>query len=114
MITETREIYKCGFCRKLYQIKKWAEIHEKGCTKNPKNWRKCFGCVHLHKTEADYTCDTYFGEETVSVSVLHCKAKDVYIHPPKVEAKKNWFDFGDKANESMPMECDLFDDGMNS
>ena len=109
MKIETREVYKCEFCRKLYQIKKWAVIHEDGCRKNPKNWRACHGCPFLEKIEADYWHDTYFGEDVMKVRVLHCSEKEVYIYPPIVEAKGNLLDFGDKPNEPMPMQCDIYD-----
>lgn len=31
MITETKEICKCEYCRKLYQLKRFAEGHEEVC-----------------------------------------------------------------------------------
>jgi hypothetical protein len=109
MKIETREIYKCEYCNKLYQRKRFAKVHEDGCKKNPANYRRCFGCAHLHKVDAQYTYETYTGEDTQTVHVLHCRAKDVYLFPPKVEAKENWFDFGDKPNNPMPMECALYE-----
>ena len=49
MKTETKEIYKCEHCNKLYQLKNWCLVHEKACSKNPDNDRACFGCQYLTK-----------------------------------------------------------------
>lgn len=109
MKTETREIYKCEFCNKLYQRRKPALVHEQGCGKNPVNWRKCMqGCMHIGKKTTDYHEDTGYGSVVSTVNLLHCKAKDVFLYPPKVEAAKKWFDLGDEPNEPMPMECELY------
>lgn len=53
MIIQTKEIYKCEYCRKIYQIKRFAESHEKMCKKNPENNRACFGCNFLQKKEVE-------------------------------------------------------------
>jgi hypothetical protein len=109
MKIETREVYKCDHCRKLYQIKSSAERHEKLCSKNPKNQRPCFTCIHLDKREAT-TSGYYFNgnEWERPVKVLFCTAKDIFIHTPQNEIKGNAFDLGDELNEPMPVECERF------
>jgi len=49
MKTEYKEIYKCDYCNKLYQIKSYAIKHEKICQKNPINYRPCLSCEYLIK-----------------------------------------------------------------
>lgn len=109
MKTEIKEIYKCDFCNKLYQKKAACEAHEFICFKNPDNKRPCYGCIHLEKIKADLYFDTFQGEGCRKVDVFHCNAKDIYIHTPQVEAKGNAFEFGDKLNEPMPKQCDIYD-----
>jgi len=114
MISETKEIYKCEHCKKLYQLKHFALRHEQSCTKNPANWRACFGCVHLGKRETKVYHDSPFGGEQVqTVEILYCPKKEVFLYPPKVEVKKNMYDLGDDLNEPMPMECEMRQDILN-
>lgn len=63
MITQTKEIYKCEHCRKLYQIKRFTELHEKMCNKNPENQRACFTCKFLEKKETALCYDSPIGGE---------------------------------------------------
>lgn len=107
MKTETREIYKCEYCNKLYQIKGAALKHEKTCIKNPENDRPCFHCYHLTKKKVEYYYETYHGEDSRDLKLFYCPEKDSYLYPPQVEAKKNWFDLGDELNDPMPKECEL-------
>lgn len=110
MITEKKEIYKCEFCRKIYQMKRAAEFHELICTKNPTNKRPCFGCDNIEKRDIVKYEDYYGGNEVKrTINVLYCKAKDVYLYPPKVEIKNNALDFGE-TNEPMPKDCDKYFD----
>jgi len=107
MKTETREVYFCGHCNKLYLRKKWALKHEKVCTYNPDNDRKCFRCDHCEKLKNQM----YFGnEELGSVDICHCNKLDVYIYPPKVEHKGNAFLSEDLGKDNIPMkkECEHF------
>ena len=114
MKVETREIYKCDHCKKMYQLKRFCERHELMCYKNPDNNRACYGCMFLvEKTEEVYSgVGNPYGEEgTINVKVLYCSKKDVFVYPPKVAVKRNMFDMGEKSNEEMPKECDLFKNG---
>lgn len=114
MITETKEIYKCEHCRKLYQSKHFALRHEQLCPKNPDNNRACFGCVHLGKRQTKVYHDVPSGGEQVqTVEILHCAKKSVFLYPPKVEVKKNMYDLGDDFNEPMPKECEMRQDILN-
>tara|TARA_R110002051_G_C8461625_1_gene458490 strand:- start:48 stop:404 length:357 start_codon:yes stop_codon:yes gene_type:complete len=113
MKIETKEIYKCEHCNKLYQIKSYCATHETQCSKNPDNFRPCFGCVHLEKKETTITYETPIGENEYKVELLHCKKKELFLYPPKVEHKGNAYDF-DHENKPMPRECEDEDDGWNS
>jgi len=108
MKTETREIYKCDHCRKLYQIKKACEAHELGCKKRPDYIRPCHNCAVLKKKDevifAGYG-DEYGNEVEIVVNVLFCKVKDCFIYPPSVACKGNAFEMGEKLNIEMPKEC---------
>lgn len=112
MKVETREIYKCEYCNKLYQIKRFAEAHETSCHRNPNNYRKCLdNCQNLIKKTATYHFDTYCGEDSRKVELFYCTKKESFLYPPKVEHGKKWFDLGDELNEPMPKECKVYDDG---
>ncbi len=98
--------YKCEFCRKLYQMKKWAIRHEERCKKNPQNDRPCFTCEHIDKIDKEFYFDTYHGEGCRLVSVLKCGKKDICVYPPSVEfSDKGPYEFGDILNEPMPKKC---------
>lgn len=111
MIIETKEVYKCEHCRKLYQIKKFAIIHEQVCKKNPENYRACFGCKFLIKKEATIFEDhPMMGESQYDANILFCSSKNIFVYPPIVEHKGNSFELGDELNEPMPIECELYKD----
>jgi hypothetical protein len=111
MKIETREIYKCEFCNKLYQRKHSAEYHEKVCVKNPANDRPCYGCNKLTKkaAEVDGGNDRYGEQEYRTVDLFYCNAKKMFLHTPKNAIKGNVFDLGDDLNEPMPIECSSLD-----
>jgi len=102
-----KTMYCCDHCQKLYQSKSNATRHENRCRKNPLNIRACHDCEHLAMVKTEYYFDSYCGEHESIVNVLFCKALDTYIYPPKVEwSTKGPYEFGDKENKPMPMECD--------
>jgi hypothetical protein len=111
MKIETKEIYKCDHCKKLYQRKWLCEKHELSCKKSPNYLRPCHSCKILKKqTEtilAGYG-DMNGDEAYRKVDVLFCSKKDCFIHPPSVEAKGNKFEMGDKSNEPMPKQCEFY------
>lgn len=110
MIIETKEIYKCEHCRRLYQLKRFAEAHEKSCRKNPDNFRACHSCSHIVKKDIMIYEDTFQGEMERHLSLLYCPIKEMYIYPPSVEHKGTSFDLGDEGlNNPMPKECDKQD-----
>ena len=98
--------YFCSHCNKLYQRKHACIDHEKLCMSNPEIERACYSCIHFEKKDIRYYFDSYPGEDHRKLSLLHCKKLDKFLYPPKVEAKKNWFDLGDEFNEPMPKKCD--------
>lgn len=108
MKIETKEIYKCDFCNKLYQLKRWAEYHEKCCHKNPENKRACLDCQHLGKKNKTVYSGLSDGdsEGEIAIDVFYCIKKDDFMHPPKSEHKKNVWELGDVENKPMPMNCE--------
>ena len=111
MKTETKEIYKCEYCNKLYQIKRYCEYHELACKKRPDYLRPCHSCKILDKINAKAlpgVSDWYGSEIERDVNVLFCKARDCFIHPPSVAAKGTAFDMMDKENIEMPKECEFY------
>lgn len=108
MRTETKEIYKCDFCNKLYQRKAAAIKHELMCSKNPDNDRPCFHCLSLEKKDTTVFLDHSYGsQDSASFRLLHCSAKEIFLYPPKVGFKKNVIEI-EECNEAMPKECELF------
>ncbi len=111
MKIETKEIYKCEFCNKLYQLKHFAAKHEQLCTKNPENKRACFGCSHLEKKQTTIYHDSPLGgENEQQVHILFCNKKQIYLYPPRVQVKQNMYDLGNDSNEPMPKVCSDFSD----
>jgi len=110
MKIETKEIYKCEFCNKMYQVKRFAIIHEAGCFKNPENKRACLDCIHLTKKKIEIMQGYHYdgSESNRNVELFYCSAMNKFIYPPQSEAKKNYFDLGDEINEPMPKECDKY------
>jgi len=102
MKIETKEIYKCEFCNKLYQVKRFAEYHEKICFKNPENNRPCFSCDNLTKQDTIVFVDY---PNNRNVSLFYCDAKEKYLYTPKSEIKKNYFELSEEANDPMPKKC---------
>lgn len=107
MKIETKEVYKCEYCNKLYQIKRFAERHELMCKKNPNNARCCFGCSFLKKKKTTYYYSAYGEEFEIEKELLHCEKIDSFLYPPKVEYKENWFDL-DELNQPMRRQCEFF------
>lgn len=104
MKIETKEIYKCEYCKKLYQIKKACEQHEKGCKKRPDYLRPCHDCKILKKIDAGAYSPYY--DATANVKVLFCEAINSCVFPPSVSAKGNAFELPDYTNIEMPKECE--------
>lgn len=115
MITETREIYKCEHCRKMYQVKSACIRHELRCDKNPETHRACYGCNFLKEERVDvnFIAMQPYGEDeyTEEKKILFCSKLNVYKYPPKIEHSLRGAylqeDIGDGevANEPMPKDC---------
>lgn len=96
-------IYICDLCNKKYFRKHAAVSHEERCTKNPDNFRPCFTCQFLQKEKIDLS----EGPIRFVASLMHCKKKAVFLHPPSVEKKGNKIDLGGE-NYPMPRNCNLY------
>jgi len=105
MKTEFKEIYKCEFCNKLYQSKRFAEQHEKSCFKNPENKRPCFSCENLRKEKTEIYYGYYGADGERIVNLFYCGIKECFLYTPQNEIKGNQFDLGDEENNPMPKEC---------
>lgn len=108
MKTETRTIYRCEFCNKIYLRKNPAERHEEQCNSNPINFRACSSCEHFKKVEETYYFDTYCGEGSRKVQVFKCDKINSFIHPLSVERNGTAFEFGDLDNVPMKKECEYY------
>ena len=103
--------YRCEFCRKLYELKHYAELHETNCKGNPINARPCFYCEQVEMKSEEFFFDTYYGDDSRVVKALYCKAKEVFIYPPSVGRSQHGpFEFGDIGNDPMPKTCSIFDE----
>ena len=122
MITKKTTIYICEHCRKVYQIKSFAEKHEKYCTKNPINNRPCMSCNRLEMVKRIYygegvDIDGHYTENEKNINLLFCKDKNQYLYPLLVERKGNWYlqeniQDGEIENNPMPKQCDIYDKDM--
>ncbi len=109
MIIETREIYKCEHCRKMYQVKSACEKHESGCKKNPANYRPCLDyCLHVSKKPFTYVIDTSYYEEDRIVNVLYCEKLKKGVCPPSRDPYDVLYDKNSNEIENtvMPKKCD--------
>ena len=103
MITETREVYTCEFCRRYFKSRYHAERHEKYCKKNPRNNHACFRfCRHLVKDEYG-TDDDY---STTGHTCFICEKTGKELH--SFIAERRGMDIATET-ELMPNECPLFE-----
>lgn len=106
MITETREIYKCEHCRRMYQRKFWAEYHENRCKHNPVNIRPCFTCPFSKKVEIE--TDEY-SETMYKRDIIYCEKKNIGICPPFQSGYSYVTLNGEEIlNDNMPVQCDIY------
>jgi hypothetical protein len=105
MKTENREIYRCEHCAKVYLRKCFCEIHEQACPKNPSNHRACASCKHAGWKTQPLGARLYSGANR-DVSAPFCVKKNVFLLPPKAEARGNKYKFDKYENIRMPVECD--------
>lgn len=109
MKIETKEVYKCDHCRKLYQIKNACINHEPKCRKNPDNKQRCFdGCNNLIKKEIIYFLDLYDGEHVINKEILYCEAKNEGVYPYWINGIGSDDIENELPNNPMPKECNLF------
>lgn len=109
MKTETKEVYKCDHCRKLYQVKSACIKHEPKCRNNPENHQRCMdGCSSLIKKEITYYQDLSYGERETKREILFCEAKNEGVHPYWINGICSDDIDGEIPNNPMPKECDVF------
>ena len=109
MKIEIKEIYKCEYCNKLYQIKHYCIQHEKYCYHNKDNDRLCLGCLYLIKKNTVIYLDSYDrSEQKRPVELFYCGKIDSFLYPPITEVKKNMFETDPDTNLSMKTECEYF------
>lgn len=121
MITETKEVYKCEHCRKLYQRKNACIDHEPKCRKNPINVPTCHGCTYLENIGIKYEpqVQTQHGNDDLfDGRGFRCKLKKIFMYHPSLEFGQygvpDYAEFkGDEIDQKrMPVEneCDDFED----
>lgn len=103
MIIETKEIYKCEHCRKLYQRPVACKVHEIKCNKNPDNDRACLDCLHSIKKSVEAYPN--IGEGIFTMEVVFCEKKNTGIYPIQTEHKGNYVELVDYLNKPMPKTC---------
>ena len=116
---ENVTLYKCDFCGKKMQRKHAMIEHEKKCSHNPLNKRKCLEfCENLVRVEifVEPSVQTYTqSDELVKSSCFKCKAKNIFMYSPKIEHSNrgvpDYVLHNEKEiiQEPMPLHCDLFD-----
>jgi len=113
MKQSTKTVYQCDFCKRNMFIKSACEKHEIWCTKNPKNFAKCDGCIHLIHVDVEYYFDTFNGESKGESKGFKCSKKDIELYPLKAErlGLPNRYPETFYGKELFPNECDLFDNG---
>ena len=109
MKTETREIYRCDFCSKIYLRHNAAITHESRCTKNPANWRPCHSCTHLTKKTVDVYNRPYYGEGMWRLDLLYCPKIKSFLFTPQTESKGGGFELENDNNIVMPITCEIFE-----
>lgn len=115
MITkENVTVYQCSFCKKKLFVKGAMERHEKWCTHNPDNFKKCTGCMHMEEAEVFYkvevSYDIYNGEETRMSKAFRCRKLDKLLYPMIVEKKGLPGKYPEtfKDQQPMPKECEHY------
>ena len=110
MIIETKEIYKCEFCNKLYQKKTFCKRHENICKRNPDNWRACHSCKNLTTKQIELTIkDEFDGYYKERRSLIYCSKLEIFLYPPKAEKLGYKYNTTPVNNNPMPRLCDKFE-----
>lgn len=111
-VKENVSVYCCGFCKKKLFVKGAMERHEKHCTHNPANHKKCLeGCTHLGESMVEIGNSEDYGGGIRSAKCFYCKAQNKFIYPPVVERKGLNIKYPEtfKNQEPMPNECEYFE-----
>lgn len=104
-------VYKCDHCSKKLFRKHAMQIHEKKCTKNPKNIRACFNCTFCKRIKIKYEPES--GGLLQESTSFKCTTKNIFMFPPKlehpVERLPSYVEYRDKEilQDKMPLTCDM-------
>ncbi len=99
-------IYKCIYCNKIYQLKRFAEKHHLRCRKNPKNIGCCNFCVHIDKKKFEVECSARGREYEEERSSLYCSKQDIYLKPRWSSGNIEGYFCDSPTIEKMPLKCD--------
>lgn len=112
-------VYQCDFCNKKLFRKNAMVNHEIKCSKNPKNIRACFDCVHCEVVNILFESDvqTYNDDDDTLIEskTFKCNKKNIFMFPPKLEYRENgvpsYVEYkGDEImQEKMPLICEVKD-----
>ena len=104
MEEKLKRIYRCDYCRKIYQVKAWAVVHEKRCYNNPENDRPCFSCESLEKRKTT----VWFEDQENKWSLFFCKESGEFLIPPiSAHRGKCCVLDSDLVNVLMPKKCKI-------
>lgn len=116
IVKENVTVYSCEYCKKKLFRQHAMGTHEMMCTKNPDNYRPCYGCKYLEKKEFKVNIGMdYMGNDVFdNKNLLYCNAKESCLQTPQVEMKGNAIYQekieGEIENNPMPKHCDLFEE----
>lgn len=107
MKVETKQIFRCDFCKKKMFMQKAMEKHEQFCQKNLANVPACFNCIYLTSSEITEESHSHEVPDFTRKLPFLCSKKDQLImHTKKSEVlKRPWIK--DLGSELMPSKCHL-------
>jgi|SRR3990167_9873198 len=110
---ENVKVFVCDFCKKKLFRQHAMLKHEDFCSRNPKNFSACSGCVFMkeEETEVYYSNSNIYGDEettTVKTKAFYCKKLDKHLYPFKVVAKGLLEKYPEtfEGQEQMPVKCE--------
>jgi hypothetical protein len=108
MTIKQKTVYTCEFCKKNYLSKRFAELHEEKCNKNPENGTICFNeCKFLEKKEVEVCMNhSWGGSSLVKRNALFCNKLQICLHQKYFKFP---YDTMDYENEPLKKECDYFE-----
>lgn len=103
-------IYKCEYCSKIYQLKRFADKHHLKCRKNPENISKCSDfCTHLIRDKFEVLKSNCYTEWYENISMFKCVKLNKYVKPRWASDIDDHFSSDLPEVEKQPKECDQYE-----